>query len=844
MKKLVTIFIISILFSTNLVLAQPKPENGISGISILPYFQWTASGAYFLQISTSDDFSTDFMEIDVNTLTEYQVTESGFADLGYSPLDNNTKYYWRIADASGAGANNIEPAVDSYFFTTVSNINITLSNPDDGTDIYPFTTVQFSWYLGSSVGSLKFYLQIISSASLPTALEWETPDFAFDNLGNTSKSVSGLTGGTKYFWRVIVYFDDGSSSGSFDVDDRVVKFSAVYEFDTQGGAVKAYPSWPVGGNIIYNLQPTYYWYTMQYDEDATFEVYVVEDGNNIGDLDKLDDDGVLPLDAGSDTYISQVTDLDPSTTYLWQVKTINGAAVNYSDIAEFTTYDAPGIVPTKPTLSYPTDNITIYTTSPTMYWYIEAYNSGTLTFEVFVDDGGGFVSMGTTADTYLQISGLTPGTDYQWKVSSTDGVTTIESDIEEFSVAGGMGSTVVLNWPVGNPLIYTNTPTLSWYVEGSTLGWDSFIVKWNKDIAPGNWAGATTGSYQTADINETYYEIDDPLTYGSTYYWGVALYDGVTLPSHSDYEFNSFTLAGGNAVIEQTNPENNSIVYTTKPTFYWYVSGSALGIDKYKVTYSNTSLFTVYEEIESITTNAEVIVDLQPGATYWWYVSVSYDGGSSYSIASSTWQFTVDPGASAVVPIAASPARGVTIDSDSPMLSWYLPAQSESQLTYEVEVADNAEFSSATVYDNLAQLNAQLNDLDEGNYFWRVRSKTNSESSSYSTPANFKIGSVTSIENDEELKLSYNLEQNYPNPFNPVTTIKYSLPEVSFVTIKIYDMLGREVKTLINQEVTAGNHKLTWKGDNNYGHKVSSGTYLYRITAGNFTEVKKMVLLK
>ncbi len=91
---------------------------------------------------------------------------------------------------------------------------------------------------------------------------------------------------------------------------------------------------------------------------------------------------------------------------------------------------------------------------------------------------------------------------------------------------------------------------------------------------------------------------------------------------------------------------------------------------------------------------------------------------------------------------------------------------------------------------------------------------------------------------------SYNLFQNYPNPFNPSTIISYSIPNVSFVTLKIYDVLGREVKTLVSNEQNNGIHSVQWNGDNNYGAKVSSGIYLYRIEAGNFIQTKKMLLIK
>ena len=88
------------------------------------------------------------------------------------------------------------------------------------------------------------------------------------------------------------------------------------------------------------------------------------------------------------------------------------------------------------------------------------------------------------------------------------------------------------------------------------------------------------------------------------------------------------------------------------------------------------------------------------------------------------------------------------------------------------------------------------------------------------------------------------LEQNYPNPFNPITTLRYDLPENSLVNIIIYDMLGRQVRTLVNTTQNAGYKSVIWNATNNQGNPVSAGVYLYQIHAGDFVQTKKMVLLK
>lgn len=86
---------------------------------------------------------------------------------------------------------------------------------------------------------------------------------------------------------------------------------------------------------------------------------------------------------------------------------------------------------------------------------------------------------------------------------------------------------------------------------------------------------------------------------------------------------------------------------------------------------------------------------------------------------------------------------------------------------------------------------------------------------------------------------SFILSQNYPNPFNPITNIKYEIPKDLFVTLKVYDLLGREIKTLVNEYKEAGNYIVSFNGS-----ELSSGIYFYRIQAGNFIQVKRMVLIK
>ena len=96
----------------------------------------------------------------------------------------------------------------------------------------------------------------------------------------------------------------------------------------------------------------------------------------------------------------------------------------------------------------------------------------------------------------------------------------------------------------------------------------------------------------------------------------------------------------------------------------------------------------------------------------------------------------------------------------------------------------------------------------------------------------------------DELPFQYSLKQNYPNPFNPVTTINYIIAEDALVNITIFDMMGRGVNTIVNRSQTAGYKSVQWNAVNNQGDPVSAGIYLYRIKAGDFNQMKKMILLR
>jgi len=108
----------------------------------------------------------------------------------------------------------------------------------------------------------------------------------------------------------------------------------------------------------------------------------------------------------------------------------------------------------------------------------------------------------------------------------------------------------------------------------------------------------------------------------------------------------------------------------------------------------------------------------------------------------------------------------------------------------------------------------------------------------------YDIDFVTDVnETNPAIPTEFSLSQNYPNPFNPTTTIKYAISNRQLVTLKVYDILGSEIATLVNEDKTAGNYEVEFKSSVG-SLQLASGIYFYRLQAGNFIETKKMVVLK
>jgi hypothetical protein len=870
-----------------------NPINGNTGESVVPKLIWndvTGEAGFLVKISTDGIASggliaqhvfnnhVRFTKTLATSTLNYQTVAAAAADAGI-PLDNLIKYFWQVSVIGGASNGFASPI---YHFTTIQDLGVNLSTPT-GT-VYS-SPVSFNWYLNTSMSGLSYIVQykcVNNSAPAPASESfWSgagfTPLSATTNLFSPPQTV--LLGKT-YYWRVLVQRTINSITS-------YVYYPAynVYNiFTTAGGStVTCYPSWPLNLATVYTNRPTVYWYLDQYSPNLTYIVryskHVDTDGSG-----KLNNADAIELSPTSNFYEAFPSDLDRGTQYWWQVQatyTDDNSKSAWSSLGSFTT-NGPGTLQV-PVPSYPTGGVgvIVYTVNPIFYWYLNTAASG-LWYEINIEPTSVVTLDGTVQyksavpdvdKLYLQISGLTPGVSYHYKIRSKNvsgdpngSQASGWSSEQFFTVAGGMtASYAVASWPLSGT-VYTNHPTLSWYLEGSNLGITGYQVKYKKDSAPGDWTtygtvGVTTadgGAYSLSDATFSQ-QIGADLAYGGTYYWAVFA-TGTSNPINS-FGVGSFTVVGGpNATtVELSTPSDGSTVYNTSPTLYWYVDGSTLGIDYYIIQYSQSDVFASPVEVHSnslstiIGTNGAVYNGsgpdnpLTPGATYWWQVKAHYSSDPQPASFTPQWSFNVQVGSSNVVqPIVGGP-NNIIINATSPMLSWVIPTPASGGLRYEVQYSDNPSFLNAHIVTDIINPQTVISGLSANSrYYWRVRSKAADGTYSYfSNTGKFGVGeNVLSVKDKEVIPTQFFVGQNYPNPFNPSTIIKYGLPEATNVSIKVYNMLGQEVKTLVNDYKSAGTFSVNWNGDNNSGSKVSSGTYIFRVISGSNIKTMKMVLLK
>lgn len=262
-------------------------------------------------------------------------------------------------------------------------------------------------------------------------------------------------------------------------------------------------------------------------------------------------------------------------------------------------------------------------------------------------------------------------------------------------------------------------------------------------------------------------------------------------------------------------------------------------------------------ELSGLTNTKATVTSVNPasissdGNTVTWSVSVKDVTGGKVTLQLTNMPILVEEGkltnTAPAAPTAVFPAHAAANIDYNVTLSWNCSDPDGDQLKYNVYMSQTMP-PNQKVATELTTTSFKPGELKKNtSYFWKIVAKDASDSTQ-SQIYRFTTGSTTDISEGNNLPDNYVLLQNYPNPFNPDTKITFGLPEASWVSLKVFDLTGSEITTLLNDYKTAGFHSVRFT----MGDKLSSGIYFYRIKAGNytgdknnlFTETKKMMLIK
>ncbi|MBI2420337.1 MAG: T9SS type A sorting domain-containing protein [Ignavibacteriales bacterium] len=711
------------------------PTNNATGVSVNPTLTWNAAtGATSYRLIVARD--TGFTNVVFNDSTLSGVSKQ------LSGLLYNTKYYWKVNAKNSAGTSAYSP---SWLFTTelqpVAPAAPVLTTPANNAMNIPLTTTLI-WQASATATSYR--VQVASDAAFTQMLVNDSTVTA------TSRIVGPLAADTKFYWRVYAKNTAGVSPASTVFNFTTIpSTNLAFDFpltitDSAGGTLELrYGLAPaatdgidtlLGENILPPLPPTGVF-------DARFNLPVggeasLKDYRFGRDTTRGTKVHHIQYQVGAGTKITLNWALPSSAVGLLQDE-VTGQIINVPMIGagSFTVTNPNAITGLKMSISYlgevtkplapklvsPDSASTGVTTSPTFVWRKSA---GALLYRLMVSKNLTFTSLvvndSTLTDTMKQVTGLTNGTKYYWKVNATNSAGTSPfSTTYNFTTAAAPAGVPVLVSPVNNAVNQALSLNLKWLkVTGAT--------KYHVQI------GRDTTAFEISDsaVVDTFKQVG--LKEVLTYYWRVRASNGSSWSAFSNM-FHFRTLLKAPDTLQVSTVLNVKVV---------------------NLKWRNNS-----------GTNPKFVIERK-----------------------STGAFSV----------VATTASGAITYSDSSV--------------------------------SLGQ-----------SYTYRVRAVAGEDSSAYSNESTTIIVSVGP--NKNELPTQFGLEQNYPNPFNPATRIEFALPVEAKVVVEVYSTLGEKVATLVNTNMAAGNHGVTFDARN-----LNSGMYIVRLEAKsaqqNFVQVRKMILMK
>jgi len=342
-----------------------------------------------------------------------------------------------------------------------------------------------------------------------------------------------------------------------------------------------------------------------------------------------------------------------------------------------------------------------------------------------------------------------------------------------------------------------------------------------------------------------------PLVDNTVYHWRVVARDELGFETENIEGYQSVIINQGNDAPSAPvllAPNHASIQTNLDPMFSWLASEDVDPGDtlSYEIFAWNESAQLEAIVKDSTWFHFALENGLDDNSEYSWFVWAT--DGEELSL-SDTMIFYTDAFPEPPTTFAlTSPANNEVGLLLRPTFAWE-PSEDPDPLDYPVytiQISNDSTFAGTLreiETEELTSYELQEDLTGDFEYWWRVVARDTDLLSTISETFKFTVG-YTSTEETAQIPESFELGQNYPNPFNPVTTIQYGLPEASDVLLRVYDVTGRLVNTLVESNQSAGRYSVIWSGSKADGSPVGTGIYFARIKAGYYSKVIKMVYIR
>lgn len=779
------------------------PSDQSTNIELNASLSWnalTTASSYRIQVSASNNFNSLLVNTTASNLS-YQV-QNGV-------LNYSTTYYWRVSGINNVGSGEWS---EVWSFTTkaiplpaVPN----LSSPENNSLGILLENIEVSWNAAQYASTYK--LEVSTDQNFTNLFNTQ------DNITSTKTSLPKLQKLTEYYWRVKSLNNSGESN-----------WSTVWKFKTLGEPININLFSPENGSVNNSISLQFTW-SQGEDQNKTISKYWFE-------LNKDINTTAIVTDTNLTINSKAVASLENSTEYFWRVKAKNEAGWGeFTSWSSFTTIvDTPGVVQlTSPINETNTNQLPIE-----LQW---GSVTGAEQYEVIVSENADFSSIefekGDIIETTYTISEVYIQKKYYWKVRAKNvGGIGDWSEAWSFTITNNPPEEFALLSPMADESINTLTPILSWNKAKEVDQGD--VVKYLLLLDT-----PEPGVIEIEVGEDTTYTITQELTDNTNYYWKVIAYDlhGGFAESEGGYQmFNINTSNLPPNEFRLITPTHKSVEVTTTPYFYWENTGDP-NIDDiitYDLRYAKDTLLAdpIVKNIES---NEYTLTEsLDDNSIYTWNV-IARDNIGSLRI-SDTLIFVVntilEPPSpfDTYEPLINSEDNTITFsweksfDNDPLDYAVYKLYVTLDTLSNEYEYSEEVGVDTTYTLENILESNL---------YFWFIEAV---DTDGLVTRSEIGVFNIVSVNNENKnVPTEYSLMQNYPNPFNPSTTISYSIPNSDYVSLKIYDIIGNEITTLVNEQKESGNYQIQFNASN-----LSSGLYFYKIQAGSFNQVRKMLLIK